>query len=1029
MKDLFLLSRVSRKTLVAQAISASLSLGMVAPLYAQSNATGILFGKADAGATLVVTNLDSGASRSITVDASGHYSLSSLTTGNYKVEAVKGGKSLGSRVVEVRLNQGVEASIVSTDLGTVQVVGSADFKRGIDTSASGTTTTFTASELAKLPVGTSVASVIQLAPDTTKGDRRYGGASAPSFGGAGASENAYYLNGMPITNVYVQVGFPQIPSNAMAQAQVMTGGYGAEFGRSTGGVVNLVTKRGTNDYVFGVGATASPAAWRATQVNTYYPNTGDAKNAATDGTLYLYNNANQVSGDTQSFYFGGPLLQDKLFAFVAYEGVNSNSSVIRRTRTDSAAKTSGWQDVTTKDPRYLVKLDWNITDSHSLEYTKFFSEITRTYKYSGFDYSTFSRNNVVVGGTTDVNWDSPASSLAPYSPQGAEIDILKYKGYLTDTLTLQLLAGKSVTNMKQTPVGYDPSFSQIGSAPSTEYPGLGPYAHPQAISGSILVPNAQDRNTHLRADLEWAFNPQHTVRVGMDKNDIASLNGTAYAGGTQYIYGYTATPGTILNKYNTKTLSSITGNPIAAAGYYVSTAYVSNGSAPSTIQNAQYIEDRWAVTDRVQLIMGLRNEGFDNRNGDGQTFLSLPNQVAPRVGVAWDVDGDSNFRVFGSGGRYHLPIPTNVAIRQLGSSTYVQQYFAYTGVGADGRPTGVTPLSTLYSSNNEYGQAKDFHDYINLDLKTNSQDEFALGFEKAISKELNVGARVTYRYMNSTIDDLCDNVGLVNYAIRNKLPTANAENDGNCRLFNPGMDNAFQFDFGDGRGPVRALVTNADMGNFPAPERTYKAVDLYAEHPFNGVWYGKINYTWAQGIGNMEGQLNSDLAQADVGATVSWDFPQIMANTTGRLPNTRTHQIKAFGFYQLGEEWGVGGNLNIESGRPLNCFGNAPTPAMDPYGYGPYFNYCGGQSSPRGSMGDLPWTYSLDLGLTYKPALIKGVTMKLDVFNVLNAQLVASQSETREAGGDIKTVVSTYGYQTFSAPRSAKVSVNYDYKF
>jgi hypothetical protein len=1007
----------------------AMAIGAMTPVFAQSNATGILFGKVDAGATLVITNLDSGASRSIAADASGHYSLSSLATGNYKVEALKGGASVGSRIVEVRVGQGVEASIVSTNLGTVQISGSADFKRAIDTSTAGTTTTFSASELAKLPVASTVAAVIQLAPNTTKGDRRYGGADAPSFGGAGASENAYYLNGMPITNLYLQVGFPQMPSNAMAQAQVLTGGYGAEFGRSTGGVVNLISKRGTNDYVFGVGASTSPAAWRATQANTYWPVTGDSHNTATDGTLYYYNNANQVSSDTQSFYFGGPLVQDKLFAFLAYEGYNRNVSQTRKIRTDSAAKTSGWQDVNTKDPRYLLKLDWNITDNHALEYTKVLSEVTRTYKYSGFDYSTLTRNNIVVGGTTDVNWDSPQSTLAPYSPQGADIDILKYTGYLTDNLTVQLLAGKAQTKQKQTPVGYDPSFSQVTSDPSNEYPGLGPYAHPQAISGAILVPGAQDKNIHLRADLEWKFNEQHTLRVGVDKNDISSLSGTADAGGTRYIYGFSGTPGIVINKYNTKTLSSITGNPLAAAGYYVSTAYTSSGSSPSTIQSAQYIEDRWAITDRVQLTLGLRNEGFDNRNGDGQTFLSLPTQIAPRVGVAWDVNGDSSYRIFGSGGRYHLPIPTSVAVRQLGSSTYVQQFFAYTGVGADGRPTGLTPLSPLYSSNNEYGQAKDFHDYINLDLKTNSQDEFAVGFEKAISKDLNIGARVTYRYMNSTIDDVCDNVGLINYAIRNNLPSAIASADANCRLFNPGMDNAFQFDFGDGRGPVRAVVTNADMGNFPTPERTYKAVDLYAEHPFNGVWYGKVNYTWAQGIGNMEGQLNSDLAQADVGATVSWDFPQIMAYTSGRMPNTRTHQIKAFGFYQLAPEWGIGANVNIESGRPLNCFGNAPTTAMDPYGYGPYFNYCAGQPSQRGSVGDLPWTYALDLGVTYKPALLKGVTMKLDVLNVLNAQLVASQTERRENAGDLATIYSLYGYQTYTAPRSATLSVNYDYKF
>ena len=85
----------------------AMAIGAMAPVFAQSNTTGILFGRVDAGATLLVTNLDSGASRSIATDASGHYSLSSLATGNYKVEAIKGGASVGSRIAEVRLGQGV----------------------------------------------------------------------------------------------------------------------------------------------------------------------------------------------------------------------------------------------------------------------------------------------------------------------------------------------------------------------------------------------------------------------------------------------------------------------------------------------------------------------------------------------------------------------------------------------------------------------------------------------------------------------------------------------------------------------------------------------------------------------------------------------------------------------------------------------------------------------------------------------------------------------------------------------------------
>jgi hypothetical protein len=438
----------------------ALAVLVVTNSYGQSNTTGNLAGKAVAGATVNVTNLDSGAQRVLLADDKGHFSAASLATGVYKVEVSKGGSSLGVQTVEIKLGQGAEISFAEASLEAVQITGAATFKRQIDTSASGTTTTFTSSELALLPVGTGLGSVIQLAPNTTKGDSRYGGSNAPSFGGSGASENAYYLNGFPITNLYVQTGWTQPPSLSIAQTQILTGGYGAEFGRSTGGVVNMVSKRGTTDYVFGVGATVSPAGWRAREADNFYPVTGDSNNTATDGKLRLFNGQNTVDASTRTMYIGGPLLKDKLFGYFAYESVETKAGYVGIFATSSAKKT-GWTDLSTSEPRYLARLDWNITDDHSLEYTKLNTQVTRKYEYSGFDYTDSTRFGSVLSGTTDVNWNSPAASRAMYAPGGADIDIVKYTGHFGDALTLQLLGGTSVRNMSQSPVGYNPALAQV----------------------------------------------------------------------------------------------------------------------------------------------------------------------------------------------------------------------------------------------------------------------------------------------------------------------------------------------------------------------------------------------------------------------------------------------------------------------------------------------------------------------------------------------------------------------------------------
>ena len=96
-------------------------------------------------------------------------------------------------------------------------------------------------------------------------------------------------------------------------------------------------------------------------------------------------------------------------------------------------------------------------------------------------------------------------------------------------------------------------------------------------------------------------------------------------------------------------------------------------------------------------------------------------------------------------------------------------------------------------------------------------------------------------------------------------------------------------------------------------------------------------------------------------------------------------------------------------------------------GYGAEYYYCNGQPSPRGSLGRLPWEKRLDLNLTYAPALVKGLALKLDVFNVFNAQSPLSQDPTYDYYG---TPEPTYNeFTTYQSPRSAKFTVEFNHKF
>ncbi len=82
-----------------------------------------------------------------------------------------------------------------------------------------------------------------LAPGVVRGDPDLGGGSLPSFAGASVAENGYYINGFDVTNIRNFLSYSNLPFEAIGAQQVKSGGYGAEYGRSLGGVISIVTKR------------------------------------------------------------------------------------------------------------------------------------------------------------------------------------------------------------------------------------------------------------------------------------------------------------------------------------------------------------------------------------------------------------------------------------------------------------------------------------------------------------------------------------------------------------------------------------------------------------------------------------------------------------------------------------------------------------------------------------------------------------------------------------------------------------------
>jgi len=1008
-----------RKTVLVNALSiafgtAALTAAVMQPAMAQSNASGSIYGAIDspAGASILVENKDTGFKRTAQPEAGGRFQLAALPVGHYTVQLIRDGKVAGSTEVDVQIGQGVSASFTAA-VQAVQVTGR---RSRIDLSSTNSGATFTAKELAKLPITPTVASIIQLAPNTTRGDSRYGDGNAPSFGGSAASENAFYINGFPVTNVLFQVGTSELPFGAIGGAQILTGGLSAEFGRSTGGVINISTKSGTNNWEVGGSVSTEPDSLRGTPKNVYYGKNG----LPTDGKLYRSYSDSKTDTKIASAFVSGPIIKDTLFLYANIERTKTDIDSTRLNADSATAATAGWEERRDTINRGLVKVDWNINDNHRLEATYLNDDPKSERSYYAYDYATGAKGTTKSGGAHYESY----GPIPVAARVGAEIKILNYTGNLSDDVTLTAMIGNSTTEHVFTPFNYNPNVLQVTAPANSRIPGFN-YSTTQTTPGSILTDGAQDKQKVMNLNLQYKVG-DHTIRAGMDQNKISSVAGTSRAGGGTWTYAIATNPNLPING---SVPAPATNGGYGTQGYYVSRVSQSGVSTPSVSQDAQYIEDTWQVTPKIILKGGLRNEQFTNYNGDGDPYVSMRHQLAPRFGATWDALGDSSLKVFANAGRYHLQMPTNVAVRAAGASLNTQQYYTYTGTDpVTGAPTGLKELGALFSANNEFGQSKDPRQVAAQNMDSLYQDELILGFERAYSQNLNFGAKVTYRKLKSTIDDFCDQRPFDKYATDHGITNNFVFG---CALFNPGKDNDFLVDYaGDGLKLTKVHLTAEELG-YPEVKRSYAALDLFAEHPLRNGWYGKINYTLSRNAGNTEGQTRSDSGQADVSTTAVFDYPELTLNSNGLLPNDRKHQIKAYGFYQFTDELSLGGNLLIASGRPKNCIGNLPdsyyaagNTATD---YGSEFFFCNGEAAGRGSRGRMPWDTRLDLNVAYAPRFLKGLILKADVFNVTDRQTAQNQTESYNVG---KAVNALYGNViSYTAPRSIKLTAEYSYKF
>jgi len=993
------------------ALVAALAMSLGGVVHAQST-TGTIFGQAPAAANETVTVSGStGVTRQVPVDASGRYRVGNLPLGSYNVSLEKDGATVDTRKnVDIVVGQGTEVSFVgpsadsATALGSVTVTAAS--VPAIDVTSVDSRTVITSQQLAKLPLVRSAEAIALLAPGAVAGSGQFGSGNTVSFGGAGVTENAYYLNGYNSSDPLKNLGGIGLPYGAIDQQETYTGGYSAKYGRSDGGVISQVGKRGTNEWHFGGQVNWEPKFLASDPKNVRYPNLGlpDGYGYSTPelaGTAYRDRKNNKAWTTTYDAYVGGPLIKDKLFIFVAAEAEKKEG--LSTLASDQPIVANNHYQETT--PKWYGKLDWNINDSNILELTAVGNRDSNEGSYYDYNYDTKKEGGFVTYP------DSTKLSSTFY--------IGKYTSYITDDLTLSATVGKS----KVDDYLHNPAASPLPyiSGSTTQDPlitGGDPITNNQA-STTGMAPDAGSRTHGTRIDLEYQLGSHH-LAVGMDNMSYHAHNEGQVTSGPGYlwIYGHASDPTAPLN----------TGLGVPAAGgrgYYVQRYIFEDATSMSVDQKAQYIEDTWQVTDTVMVKAGLRNDKFTNFNNTGEAYVKSGNQYAPRLGFSWDVFGDSTMKIYGNLGRYYLALPNSVAIRGASSSTYTREYFTYTGIDATGAPTGLTPLTDgPVSADNEFGQPTHAKAVAAANLKSQYQDEAILGIDKAWSPEWVTGAKVTVRKLQAAIDDVCDTGKL-----QDKYAAEGGDPDSllppGCIIFNPGKTNTFDVPNVDG-GYTRVKMSREDWGFTEGAKRKYAALDLYAEHPYDGKWWARLDYTFARSYGNTEGQVKSDIGQTDVSKTQDWDAATLMEYSSGLLANNRRHQIKFNGAYSFNPEWTLGATVQILSGTPKSCLGYYYN-GDDPIGYGSSYHICNSTPSPPGAAGNEPWTKRLDVALSWRPAFADHkLNFAVNVFNVLNERKERQSDYTYET--DPYSVSNTYSMGTyFEAPRFVRLSASYDF--
>jgi hypothetical protein len=291
---------------------------------AQSTTTGAIqgiitdskSGEKLAGVTVIATSSSSSTTQTAITDEGGQYKITDLVPGEYLVTFYYADITLERSGIVVGVNKVTPVfQKINQDAAGGEVVKIVDSAPVIDPTSTTQGITIDKNYMKNIPVpGRTFESTLGAAAGSQ------GDGLGVSFSGSSSLENQYYVDGVNTTGLqFGTVGSPVI-NDFIEEIEVITGGYNAEYGRATGGVVNVVTKSGSNEFKGSVFGYYQPGFLTA-GVERTPTNAGSI-----DATANLAYNADF------GFEMGGPIIKDKLWFFVGVAPQFNQYDIRRETK-------------------------------------------------------------------------------------------------------------------------------------------------------------------------------------------------------------------------------------------------------------------------------------------------------------------------------------------------------------------------------------------------------------------------------------------------------------------------------------------------------------------------------------------------------------------------------------------------------------------------------------------------------------------------------------------------------------------------